>query len=1395
MVCSTWRSASKRLLMTPLGANPTPTHQLPWLMPTDDPVLDVRHFLTPPGGCVVTHICGAYDSWIALIDSCYLGSWIWAVNPRTREHVPLPRFAHRTQPIKKIVMTSSPTATTTGGGIMVGHLHSNSVVYARPGDLVWTVPQLESLLSSDYMGTWLTHPDFLDVAHCRGTWYALTVNELALGIELAVLSLGGPCPDSWQMSGLCVPDIARSSKSYHLVASDDDERLILVLGRESGFGVYELDATGGGEGEKRKKPLLVIGPTTPTSSAAKSYSGEVVGRRVRVFWPLDKSWYEGCVRSFDEASGKHVVQYDDAEEETLDLGKERIEWVAEEEGSGGRLRRLRRKSGSCVMPVKDDKSSDEGVGEDDENDEDWGKGVEKETSDEDLGGIGLEEEEGLVISRRAKGKSLESKKRKSSGAEVYGVVKKAKVDGFGGAKSGAVKSVVLDKIDSNRGHASHGFDVSISGDAAERFGRREAEKFRFLGERRKDANGQRPGDVNYDPRTLYLPHDFLKDLTGGQRQWWEFKSKHMDKVLFFKMGKFYELFEMDAHVGARELDLQYMKGEQPHCGFPEKNFSMNLEKLAKKGYRVLVIEQTETPEQLDLRRKEMGSKDKVVKREICAVVTKGTLTEGELLSTNPDSAYLMSVMERCQTPENQNEGVVIIGVCMVDVSTNRCLLGQFEDNMERQCLCSILSELRPVEIIKPSNVLSSETEGALIKHTRNPLINNLIPSLEFWDAEKTIAEVEKIYGQSLAEMRDGLVAESDGVETAAALENLEILENNKNGGPSGTLFAQLDHCVTAFGKRLLRGWISRPLYHKESIIDRQDAIAYFKDAAAQTPALQFRKELSRLSDMERLLARIFASSEARRNANKAIFYEDVGRKQLQEFITALQGCQTMAQACSSLSNILHSTDSKLLHHMLTPGKGLPDVQPVLKHFKDAFDWSDAVELGHIVPHEGADAEYDAACKSLLEIESTLTRHLKEQHRVLGDASINYVTVGKESYLLEVPESLRESIPSDYELRSSKKGYFRYWTQEIKKLLTELSHAESEKESKLKSIMQRLIGHFSEYHPKWKQLVSTTAALDALISLAVASDYYDGPTCRPTITEISCSGEVLPCLSAKCLGHPILGSDSLGKGSFIPNDVSIGGAEYANFILLTGPNMGGKSTLLRQVCLAVILAQLGADVPAESFELSPVDRIFVRMGARDHIMTCQSILNRTHRDCIYAGKNLPLLSSATVNSLVALDELGRGTSTSDGQAIAESVLDYFVHKVQCRGMFSTHYHRLAVDYEKDPKVIFPGSDFNFCEAVSQDFHDYCDLTLSPSGIPQTVLQKAAAKSTEFEASYGKREFMSEGDLESHVKDDEIAVIKDLLHFPMASSCQSATHSTSPSLLLELQQRARLVLQGS
>ncbi|XP_050237496.1 DNA mismatch repair protein MSH6 [Mercurialis annua] len=1235
---------------------------------------------------------------------------------------------------------------------------------------------------------------------------------------------------------------------------------------------------------KTKKPLLVIGQTPSPSTpgvANKLYGKEVVERRIRVYWPLDKSWYDGYVKSYDEKSGRHLVQYDDSEEEVLDLGNEKIEWVEE---SVKKLKRLRRGSlafnknvviedGDMEDVVADIEDENVGADGDDSSDEDWEKNAEKDTcedKDVDLDDDDDHDSVGDDILKAAKSKLG---KRKVDGAATLGSAKKKK---SGGDVSEAVfKIPIVEPVKDKGNGLSNGLGNgnALVIDTVERFSVREAEKLWFLGSEQKDAKKRRPGDADYDPRTLYLPPNFLKSLSGGQRQWWEFKSKHMDKVLFFKMGKFYELFEMDAHVGAKELNLQYMKGEQPHCGFPEKNFSMNVEKLARKGYRVLVIEQTETPEQMEIRRKETGSKDKVVKREICAVVTRGTLTEGELLRANPDASYLMALTESRQNLENQNFERNF-GICVVDVSTSRIILGQFKDDAECSSLCSLLSELRPAEVIKPAKMLSSETERAMLRHTRNPLVNELAPLSEFWDAEKTTREVRIIYkriadqsasrslnkedndtpnlqfkddgpscfpkilselvnkgddgnlalsalGGTLYYLKQSFLDETllrfakfetlpcsefcDAAQKpymildAAVLENLEIFENVRNGGSSGTLYAQLNHCVTSFGKRLLKTWLARPLYHLQTIMDRQEAVAGIR-GVNQPAALEFRKALSKLPDMERLLARIFASSEATgRNANKVTLYEDAAKQLLQEFISALRGCESLAQACSSLAVILGNVESRKLHNLLTPGKGLPDISSTLKHFKDAFDWVEANGSGRIIPHEGVDIECDSACKKLREIESSLAKHLKEQQKMLGDKSITYVSVGKEAYLLEVPEHLRGSVPRDYELRSSKKGFFRYWTPSIKKFLVELSQAEVEKESTLKSILQRLIVQFCEHHDKWRQLVSATAELDVLISLSIASDLYEGQACRPVI--LGSSPSEAPSLSAKSLGHPILRSDFLGKGAFVPNDITLGGSSGASFVLLTGPNMGGKSTLLRQVCLSVILAQVGADVPAESFEFSLVDQIFVRMGAKDHIMTGQSTF------LTELSETALMLSSATRNSLVALDELGRGTSTSDGQAIAESVLEHFVHKVQCRGMFSTHYHRIAVDYQKDPKVSLchmaceVGRGVGEVEEVTFLYRltpgacpkSYGGNVARLAGIPDSILQKAAVKSREFEAIYGQHGRVSEGNSKIQTDGDKIAVfLHNMIDVATNWSCNS-TESIDISSLAELQHRARILLQ--
>ncbi|CAN8308725.1 unnamed protein product [Cochlearia groenlandica] len=1240
---------------------------------------------------------------------------------------------------------------------------------------------------------------------------------------------------------------------------------------------------------KLKKPLLVIGQTPlPLKSAETTYGDEVVGKQIRVYWPLDKKWYDGTVTSYHKGDCKHVVEYEDGEEESLDLCKEKIEWVFGVESVEKKFKRLKRGASSFRRVVRDDDDDVEmgdveeekddkcDVGDDDDDDdssdEDWGKNMEKEVceseEDDDVDLVDEKEidEEEIVVEKDEETfkvnsvSKTDSKKRKTSEVAKSGSEKKSRTDkdtilkGFKASVIEPVKAIgKADKMVTGLG------DNILDGDVLARFGARDAEKFRFLGVDRRDAKRRRPTDENYDTRTLFLPPDFVKKLTGGQRQWWEFKSKHMDKVVFFKMGKFYELFEMDAHVGAKELDLQYMKGDQPHCGFPEKNFSVNIEKLVKKGYRVLVVEQTETPDQLERRRKEKGSKDKVVKREICAVVTRGTLTDGEMLLTNPDASYLMALTEGEESLTDL-KAERSFGVCLVDVATKKIILGQFKDDQDCSALSCVLSEIRPVEIIKPANVLSSATEKTIVRYTRNPLVNNLVPLAEFWDAEKTIHEVEifykKISGQPSPEgniLREGPLNNESGssflpkmlselatgdnndslalsalggaiyylrqafldesllrfakfeslpccdfsnfskkqhmVLDASALENLEIFENSRNGGISGTLYAQLNQCVTASGKRLLKTWLARPLYSPELIKERQDAVAILRGENLPY-SLEFRKALSRLPDMERLIARIFSSSEASgRNGDKVVLYEDVAKKQVQEFISTLRGCETLVEACSSLRVSLKHDKSKLLLRLLSPGQSLPNILPSIEYFKNAFDWVEANSSGRVVPHEGADEEYDSTCETVKEFESSLTKHLKEQRKLLGDASINYVTVGKDEYLLEVPESLSGSVPQHYELCSSKKGVFRYWTPAIKKLLKELSQAKSEKEAALKTISQRLIGRFCEHQEKWRQLVCATAELDVLISLAFASDSYEGVRCRPVISG-STSDDV-PHLSATGLGHPVLKGDSLGKGSFVPNNVKIGGSKQASFILLTGPNMGGKSTLLRQVCLAVILAQIGADVPAETFEFSPVDRIFVRMGAKDHIMAGQSTF------LTELSETAVMLSSATRNSLVVLDELGRGTATSDGQAIAESVLEHFINKVQCRGLFSTHYHRLSMDYQNNPKVSLchmacqVGEGNSGVEEVTFLYRltsgacpkSYGVNVARLAGLPVSVLERAVVKSQEFEDMYGKKN--------NRKTDEKLAEMVKKIISSVASS--DTNESTSKESLSELQNMANMFLR--
>ncbi|KAI5077327.1 hypothetical protein GOP47_0007151 [Adiantum capillus-veneris] len=1216
------------------------------------------------------------------------------------------------------------------------------------------------------------------------------------------------------------------------------------------------------------------GMPSVASSTNISNPHTILGKRLKVYWPLDDAWYEGTVKEY--VSPNYLIQYDDGDEEAISLKNEKFEWIScNKELRRRKLRKLsflqpsfegesngliedgsqekgieRNERSTSTQSIEEghgleakaedcidgNKSNKDDIGDDDDqdahtdgdNDSDvgaeWTIKSSAEIEDEDID-FEVEDVEGKrpEKSRKVvKQKHLPAMCKKSS---QKANAQKTSAPQGAGPKNALDKLAVIEDTHSTPLQPSDknsAVCVHLTGEVAERFGQRAAEKLYFLDKDRKDASGNRPDAPNYNPCTLLLPPEFKKGLPAGQRQWWELKSKHMDKVMLFKMGKFYEMFEMDAHVGAQCLDLQYMKGNQPHCGFPEKNFEENAGKLARMGYRVLVVEQVETPGQLEQRNLNSGTKDKVVKREVCGIITKGTIMEAEMLSCSPDAAYLMTIVELRKA---ENSDSCTIGLCVLDAATSRFMLGQCSDDLSRSRLRSLLSELRPVELVKPVGLLSEATEKALREETRNPLVTSLTPGSEFWDADRTIQELALFFGGKAekcairddeASFEDGLLALPEFLQILAhsgnkakaslsalggcisylrralldrrllssgrfeflpgsdfylesplknnaslkilpmnifvddqepymvldssALENLEILESSHDGSPRGSLFAQLDHCVTAFGRRLLRQWIVRPLLRLDAIVDRQNAVEDLKDIAAEAAA-KFRKDLANLPDMERLVVRLKACNEKTgRNANAVVLYEDAAKKLLKEFLSALRGFQTMNEVLAFFARVSGKFRSKRLQSLFGQRKGVQDLPSALKYFEDAFDWLDAEKNGHITPHHGVDEEFDLISENVARIEAEMETYLEEQKNYFNNQSIAFVTVGKDRYQLEIPDSLQAKVPHDFNVESQKKGVRRYSTSTIKKLLAELVLEEACKEAALKNILQGLLAHFCENYPSWLFVVQSVAELDALISLNLASNSLLGVACKPIMDNMKGpSNSLAPFILAKDLRHPILEGSLDGGRYFVPNDVKLGGEACAPFMLLTGPNMGGKSTLLRQVCLAVVLAQVGAHVPAKQFHFSPIDRIFVRMGAKDHIMAAQSTF------FVELLETSSMLISATRHSLVALDELGRGTATSDGQAIAHAVLEHLVHNVGCLGMFSTHYHRLADEHAKDSQVALHhmACKVEHDDAVEKVTFLYklasgaCPKSYGVNvariaGMPESVLKRAAVRAAELES---------------------------------------------------------------
>uniref|UniRef100_A0A5S6QUH0 DNA mismatch repair protein n=1 Tax=Trichuris muris TaxID=70415 RepID=A0A5S6QUH0_TRIMR len=866
-----------------------------------------------------------------------------------------------------------------------------------------------------------------------------------------------------------------------------------------------------------------------------------------------------------------------------------------------------------------------------------------------------------------------------------------------------------------------------------------------------DIEKRRPNNPDYDEHTLYVPPSFLKSQTPGHRQWWQMKATNFDTVLFFKVGKFYELYHMDAVIGAKCLNLTYMKGDYAHCGFPESSLNRFVDRLIEKGYKVARVEQTETPEAMEKRAEKecLAGKDRVVRREICRIVTRATKMYSYLEAEDEaaDAFYLTAICEQIRESSQSRR----IGTCFVNASVGQIYLSEFDDDASFSRLRTIFATFPPAQVLFPRGKLSPEVMTLFKQSLLSIPREGLLPKAQFWSSSDTLRNLAKsgYFGsnddgsvnwpptlQGMLDSSDlvGMTVSSDHtlclssfgaivwylkeckidddvlqlrriniyrppditkaeeydtiplqrkymIMDEITLKNLDVVRLSCTDPMYTTLFDELNLCLTAAGKRLLRFWLCNPLYDIRAIEDRQKAIDElmnmheFLDSTCSS--------LQGIPDLERLLQKMHSLAIKAPGVDhpecRAVFFEvdKYNKRKLSDFIALINGFGTAKQIYDSFQKIypkLHFRSTLLLDLL---GRGsFPDVEADLRFFQTCFDHEKAAKEGVVIPSRGVDHELDSVDDDIQRLKAALDDYLVYTRKVLRCSNVKYIGSGRNRFLLEVPEDGCEKVKSEFELRSRRKGFVRFSTPKLDQLIERLTQSETKRESVLKDIMRRLFADFCSRGEKWYKIVESLAVLDVLQSFAQYARNCPHTICKPVFV----SNET-PFLRLKNSVHPCC-SKMRTNSDFIPNDVQLGSdAESGSgpVLLLTGANMGGKSTLMRQVGTLIIMAQLGAPVPAESFILTPVDRMFTRIGARDSLLTGQSTL------FVELSETTTILRHASANSFAIVDELGRGTSTHDGTAIASATLKHLAERICCRAIFSTHYHSLVQKFSDHPLV--------------------------------------------------------------------------------------------------------------
>jgi DNA mismatch repair protein MutS len=815
-------------------------------------------------------------------------------------------------------------------------------------------------------------------------------------------------------------------------------------------------------------------------------------------------------------------------------------------------------------------------------------------------------------------------------------------------------------------------------------------------------------------RQLHTPCRAEADVpvtqTPMMKQYTEIKKQYQDALLFFRLGDFYEMFGEDAQIAAKELEIALTSreagnaGRIPMCGVPYHAVNSYLDKLVSKGYRVAICEQLEDPKQAK----------GVVKRDVVRVVTPGTFIEGSL--EDKRSQYLTAV---AQVGES-------FGAASLDVSTGQFLVtelasfAQLEDELLR---------LSPAELVAGSSSPILERLRAAAAHLQITIseveqrLNPVDDAAEALRRHFQVATLEPFglntpaktlaAGMALAyaqQTQKGILEHILKVQTytleqflqidAHSRQNLELTRTIRDGRKAGSLLGVIDQTRTSMGGRMLRWNLEQPLVSPEEITQRQDAVACLVENASLR--LEVQELLDQVYDLERLMGRLTVGTGNARD---------------------LRALCSSLQVVPRVKELLAGQTVELLRKIGEQLDPLPDLAALIdRAIVDNPPIS--VRDGGLVK-TGFSPELDEL-RAASRDGKTWIKNLEAQER--KRTGIKSLKVGFNKvfgYYIEVTNPNLDLVPEDYQRKQTLSNAERFITPELKEKESLILGADERSVEMEYALFCQVRDQAKEHMGQIQANAAALAFLDMLQSLAEAAVRHN--YVRPVIT----TDTTLEIVQGR---HPVL--ETLQNG-FVPNDLALTDAE--RIILLTGPNMAGKSTYLRQTALIVILAQVGSFVPAQAARIGLVDRIFTRIGAADDLSTGQSTF------MVECAETAYMLLNATERSLIILDELGRGTSTFDGMAIAQAVIEHIHDRIGARTLFSTHFHELTKLEQSLPKLAAYRVEVQekqgtvyFLHQVSRGSTDksYGVNVARMAGIPRPVLKRALSLLQELEAERSK-----------------------------------------------------------